>query len=78
MSTKELRKRLIEEIEKTDNEYLLREAYRLLHIEGGDIEIYKLNKDQKQAIAEARNQIKNGQFLTDEEANKEINEWLKK
>jgi predicted transcriptional regulator len=78
MSTKELRKRLIEEIEKTDNEYLLREAYRLLHIEGDDIEIYKLNKDQKQAIAEARNQIKSGQFLTDEEANKEINEWLKK
>lgn len=78
MSTKELRKRLIKEIEKTQNEDLLEEVYRLLHIETSDIEIYKLSEDQKKSITEAKNQIKKGQFLTDEEANKEINEWLKK
>ena len=78
MSTKELRKKVIEEIEKTENEDLLGEVYRLLQCETSDIEIYKLSNDQKEAISEARNQIKNGQFLTDEEANKEINEWLKK
>lgn len=30
------------------------------------------------AVKEAKNQFKNGQVLTDHEADKEINEWLKK
>ena len=78
MSTIELRKRLIDKIQKTDNEDLLAEAYRLLELETEDIEIYKLNNDQRKAISEARQQIKSGQFLTDEQSNKEIDEWLSK
>lgn len=78
MSTIELRKKLIEKINTTENDDLLEEAYRLLEIESEDLEIYKLSNAQMMAIAEARNQFKNGQFLTDEEADKEINEWLKK
>lgn len=78
MSTIELRKKLIEKIKKTDNENLLEEVYRLLEIETGNIEIYKLNSLQRKKIAAAKEQIKNGQFLADKEVNKEINEWLKK
>ncbi len=74
----ELRKRLIDKIQKTDNEDLLAEAYRLLDLESEDIEIYKLNNNQRKAITEARQQIKNGQFLTEEQSNKEIDEWLSK
>ena len=78
MSTVELRKRLIDKIQKTKDERILEEAYRLLELETEDIEIYKLNDDQKKAINEARQQIKNGQFLTEEQADKEIDEWLNK
>jgi hypothetical protein len=78
MTTLELRKRLIDEIQKTKDERILEEAYRLLELETEDIEIYKLNDDQKKAISEARQQIKNEQFLTDEQANKEIDGWLNK
>jgi hypothetical protein len=79
MSTIELRKRLIEKIQKTQDDRILEEAFRLLELETNeDIEIYKLNDDQKKAISEARQQIKNGQFLTEEQANKEIDEWLDK
>jgi predicted transcriptional regulator len=78
MSTVELKNRLIDKIQKTDNENLLGEAFRLLELESEDIEIYKLNDGQKKAIEEARKQIKNGQFLTDEQASKEISEWLNK
>lgn len=78
MSSIELKRRLIEKIQKTENEDLLAEAYRLLELETEDIEIYKLNDEQRKAIAEARQQIANGQFLTDEQANKEIDEWLNK
>ena len=75
MSAIELKKRLIDKIQKTDNENLLGEAYRLLELETEDIEIYKLNDEQRKAINEARQQIKNGQFLTDEKSNLEIDEW---
>ena len=65
MSAIELRKRLIDKLQKTENENLLGEAYRLLELETEDIEIYKLNDEQRKAINEARQQIKNGQFLTE-------------
>lgn len=78
MSTLELRKRLIDKIQKTENDDLLKELYRLLEMETEDIEIYKLNDSQKKAIDEARLQINNGQFLTNEQANKEIDQWLSK
>ena len=78
MSTIELRKRLIDKIQKTDNETLLEEAYRLLELETENIEVYKLTDDQRTAVNEARQQIKDGKFLTDEQANKEIDGWLSK
>jgi hypothetical protein len=78
MSTVELRRRLIDKIQKTENEDLLAEAYRLLELETADIEMYKLNDDQRKAISEARQQITSGKFLTDEQSNKEIDEWLSK
>ena len=49
-----------------------------LGLETDDMDIYKLNDDQKSAIQEARQQIKNGQSLTDEQANQETDEWLNK
>jgi hypothetical protein len=78
MSTIELRRRLIDKIQKTENEDLLAEAYRLLELGTEDIEMYKLNDDQRKAINEARQQINSGQFLTDEQSNNEIDEWLSK
>ena len=78
MSSAELKKRLIDKIQKTDNKNLLEEAFRLLQMESEDIEVYKLSEEQKNAVNEARQQIKNGQFLTDDEANKDIDEWLGK
>ncbi|MEX2230579.1 MAG: hypothetical protein WD824_00355 [Cyclobacteriaceae bacterium] len=78
MSSAELKKRLIDKIQKTDNENLLEEAFRLLQLESEDIEIYKLSDEQKSAVNEAREQIKRGEFLTDDEANKDVDEWLNK
>jgi adenylate kinase family enzyme len=57
---------------------MLAEVYRLLELETEDVERYKLNDNQREAIKEARQQIINGEFLTDEQSNKEIDEWLSK
>ncbi len=77
MSGIELKEKLINSINKTDNEELLHEVYRLLEIENDDIEIYKLSDEQRAAIALAQQQIKNGEFVTNQKADNEIEEWLK-
>jgi hypothetical protein len=77
MSGIELKEKLINSINKTDNEELLHEVYRLLEIENDDIEIYKLSDEQRATIALSQQQIKNGEFVTNQEADNEIEEWLK-
>jgi hypothetical protein len=77
MSGIELKEKLINSINKTDNEELLHEVYRLLEIENDDIEIYKLSDEQRATIALSQQQIKNGEFFTNQEADNEIEEWLK-
>ena len=37
---------------------------------------YELSDEQNNAINEAQTQLKNGQFLKSEQADKEIEEWL--
>jgi predicted transcriptional regulator len=78
MSTIELRKLLIEKIQLTDDDKLLEEASRLLEVDIEESDVYILNDKQKEAIEEGRKQIINGEYLTDEESNKEIDEWLSK
>lgn len=78
MSTVELRKRLIEKIQLTDDDKLLEEASRLLEVEIELSDVYIINDKQKEAIEEGKKQIINGAYLSDEESNKEIDEWLSK
>lgn len=78
METIELKNKLINEINLSDNKNLLEEFYRFFHLENQVEESYKLSEEQNAAIAEARNQIKNGNYLTNEQANQEIDKWLDK
>lgn len=77
MKTMEIKKKLINEINISKNKNLLEEFYRFLNLENEIQETYKLNREQNSAVAEAREQIKNGDYLTNEQANQEIDEWLK-
>ncbi len=43
-----------------------------------DNEIHRLSQKHKNAIQTAINQIENGEFLTNDQADKEIDEWLNK
>ncbi|HSV09926.1 MAG TPA: hypothetical protein VLI68_04105 [Hanamia sp.] len=78
MSTIELRNKLIDKIRKIEDVDLLNEVNRLIEPETSNDEIYKLSTGEIMGITEAENEIKNGQFPTDEEAKEDINEWLKK
>ncbi|MGB0880654.1 MAG: hypothetical protein ACPGTO_08815 [Polaribacter sp.] len=78
MKTVEIKKKLINEIKISKNKNLLEEFYCFLNLENEIQETYKLSEEQNFAIAEAQEQIKNGDFLTNEQANQEVDEWLNK
>ncbi len=76
MSTIEFKKSLIDKINSIEDKNLLQDIYRLINIEIDNLEIYQLNEEQLNIINEAQEQIKKGIYLTQKEANKEIEEWL--
>lgn len=78
MKTIDIKNKLINEINLSKNKNLLEELYHFLNLDNEIQETYKLNAEQKSAIAEAREQIKNGDFLTNDQADQEIDEWLNK
>lgn len=78
MTAKELKKRLIHRIDKSDNSELLEEMYRLIANEEADIDVYELSEEQIKAVEEGQLEYKNGEFLTEDQAEKDINEWLGK
>jgi hypothetical protein len=77
MTTIELKRRVIDKVNKVSDESLLLDLIRLLD-DGDDNEIYRLSQKHKNAIQTAINQIENGEFLTNDQADKEIDEWLNK
>lgn len=78
MKTVEIRKRLIEEINLSTNKNLLEEFYHYLNLENKIQKRYTLRNEQNQAIEEARAQIKNGDYLTNEQVDQDIDKWLNK
>ena len=78
MSTPELKKKLIGKISALEDEKLLQEVCRLLEMGEGDFELYKLSDEQINVVNESKEEVKKGNFLTDKDADKEIDEWLGK
>lgn len=78
MTVKELKKKLIGKINQSEDNDLLEEMYRLIDITEKDNSIYELSNEQLDAVAEGQLQFKNGQFLTADKADKDIEEWLDK
>ena len=76
MSTVELKEQLIEKIKNTNNEVILVEAFRLLNIETLDLDIYRFSKEELNEVNASRIQITNGQYLTNDTENEEIEQWL--
>lgn len=77
MSTLELKEKLIREINQVEDVQLLRILYNILTTREHE-EVYQLNDSQIAAIEEAREQYRKGEYYTNEEVDREIEEWLKK
>jgi predicted transcriptional regulator len=78
MSDLELKKRLINRIQRSRDSALLREVYRLMGTDAEPLERYKLTKAQQASINRGKKDIKAGRTLSEREANKAVDEWLGK
>jgi len=78
MLKQEMKKRLIDKIQSTDDANIFEEVYRILEVSTRDVDMIVLSEDQKSKIDQGINDIEKGRYLTNDDANSEINEWLKK
>ncbi len=78
MSIIEMKKELIEKIQSTNDDAVLEEVYRLLEINLDEDDVIEFTEEQKAMIDIGLKDIKEGNFLTHEQATKEIDEWLGK
>jgi hypothetical protein len=78
MTLSNLKAEIIQKVNSSENFELLSEVIRLMDIHSFDEEVYELSEEQQSALKEARAEYNSGNFLTDDEANNEVNSWLEK
>lgn len=76
MNASDLKINLIQRITQLKERRIVEEIQKLLDFEL-DTGEYILTDSQKDRIAEAQQEYKNSAFLTDEQANQDIEQWLK-
>lgn len=77
MSTAEMKQHVIDKIQLLEDDSVLQEIENLLAFYDDD-EVFILSDEQMSSVKQGLKDFEEGNFLTNEEANKEIEEWLKK
>ncbi len=77
MPAETLKDKLINKIKEVNDPAVLEEVSNLFELQEPET-IYHTTDKQKKAIEEAKQQLKNNQTLTDEQADKDIDQWLSK
>lgn len=78
MTVVELKEKLIEKINSTDDEQLLEHISNIIEFEHNSDAIHIMSPGEIEAVNEGLEQVKNGQCISDEEAHRQFEEWLKK
>jgi len=76
MSFVDIKKKLITRINESKNKPLLEEMFRLIESEEVD-DIMQLTNDQIIAVREGQEDYKCGRIISNEDLDKEVDEWLK-
>lgn len=75
MSTAELKIELITRIANTKESHIIEELRKFLDFELEN-NVFELNLQQQQRVSEAKAEYLSGNVLTEQQADKEIEEWL--
>ncbi len=76
MTTNQLKKLLISKIDDTDDDELLRAVYKIMDHNSTDGLVFNLSDKQKTAVNAGLKDIENGETVSDEDLQKEIDKWL--
>lgn len=76
MTTLELKSKVIDKVNTITDNDLLKDLIKLIENNSDDADIYRLSDNHKMTIGIAIEQIKKGDFISNQQANKEIDEWL--
>lgn len=77
MNTSDLKIDLITQIASLTDKVRIKELLQILKFES-DNSVYTTTLEEKDVVSEARNEISNGEFISNDEFQKEINKWLNK
>ena len=78
MTVVELKEKLIAKIITTNDEGLLEHLSDIIEFEYNNESVYKMSPEEIEAVHDGIRQVENGEWISHEEANKQIAEWLKK
>lgn len=78
MTTIEMKNQVIGKIHQLNDDELLIDVFKLLNNVIEDSDVYRLSDHHKIAVDRAISQIANDDFLTNDQSNKEVDEWLNK
>ncbi|MBB6329059.1 hypothetical protein HNP24_000009 [Chryseobacterium sediminis] len=76
MNTSDLKINLINRITQLKEARIIEEIQKILDFELDQNE-YTLTQEQKERVAEGRQEYKNKAYLSEDQANQDIEEWLK-
>jgi hypothetical protein len=77
MTVLEIKKDIINQIQVVDDELILEEVNRILHLSTNQKEIFEFNNDQINILNERAIRAANGNFVTDEQSELDLDKWLK-
>ncbi|MDX2189946.1 MAG: hypothetical protein SFY32_08795 [Bacteroidota bacterium] len=60
-----------------NDEFILEEVNRILNIPTNNTDVFALNKDQVDILTTRANNVSNGNFITDEQSEQDLDKWLK-
>ena len=75
MSTAELKIDIISRIANVNEPHIIEEISKFIDFEI-NTNTYQLSPQQIQRVSEAKNEYATGKFLTEEQANAEVDKWL--
>ncbi len=76
METEELKKQLINKINQSEDKSLLQGLYNLMILETSLDVIYSLTEEESELLSIAREQVRAGEYLSQEEVDKKVQKWL--
>ncbi len=77
MTLTEIKKEILERVNEVNDNIILEEVYRILQIPIKPEEVFRFSDSQNELLNKREDEIDKGDFVTHEESEKDLDEWLK-